>query len=304
MRDNFYVLARFDKNNSNPSYYVYVNQTRTLYGTGYYFLTMLFVPQKANKPINLNPLDLREEKCTNSSAGLDVWEFNPSEDVILTEEELGNTTIRFYDVSDIVFEQNLENVRSSKLLIVCNIAPKIRVDCDNHETTRLRLCELQKMVDRSYCSLYSDKCYLINEYEFDQDYPDRYIRVCQSRLGGSSSHGRRPFTPDNSTRNSTNKLKTVSPEYMSYQQVLISSGWLSFITTIISLFFMLLTLITYFILDELRNLPGCIIINLTVAQFIAQFSFLLGSFLNVYPFWCYINAIMTHYGFLASFFWM
>jgi G protein-coupled receptor Mth (Methuselah protein) len=45
-------------------------------------------------------------------------------------------------------------------------------------------------------------------------------------------------------------------------------------------------------------------INLTIALFIAQFSFLIGSLVNDYPLVCFTVAIMTHYGFLVAFLWM
>jgi hypothetical protein len=43
---------------------------------------------------------------------------------------------------------------------------------------------------------------------------------------------------------------------------------------------------------------------LTIALFIAQFSFLIGSLVNQHPLVCFIVAITTHYGFLAAFSWM
>ena len=80
---------------------------------------------------------------------------------------------------------------------------------------------------------------------------------------------------------------------------------LSFFLTSVSSTLMVLCLITYGIFRELRNIPGWNIINLTVALTIAQISFILGSFLNNNtPTVCFINAITTHYGYLASFFWM
>ena len=37
-REKFHILASFDEKNS-PSYYIYVNETETLYGAGYFQLT-------------------------------------------------------------------------------------------------------------------------------------------------------------------------------------------------------------------------------------------------------------------------
>ena len=82
------------------------------------------------------------------------------------------------------------------------------------------------------------------------------------------------------------------------------AGYLSNICIVISIVFIILTLVTYALFEELRNIPGWNIINLTLALGMAQFFFLLGSFIDQFPVVCFIVAVITHYGLLASFCWM
>ncbi len=72
-----------------------------------------------------------------------------------------------------------------------------------------------------------------------------------------------------------------------------------------SIVFLLVTLATYALFKELRNLPAWNVINLVISLCIAQISFLTGSMVDQYdPLVCFIVALLTHYGFLTSFFWM
>jgi hypothetical protein len=81
-------------------------------------------------------------------------------------------------------------------------------------------------------------------------------------------------------------------------------GWLSFISIIISIIFLVVTLFTYMLFKKLRNLPGWIITNLTFALLLAQSSFFIGTFLDNNVLGCFIIAIFTHYSYLTVFFWM
>ena len=104
-------------------------------------------------------------------------------------------------------------------------------------------------------------------------------------------------------------VKNDSLTLMSIQATVCDSidiaGWVSLILIILSISFMLATLLTYGLFKELRNIPGWNIINLTCALIFAESSFLVGSIYgNNYTLTCFIVAILTHYGFLASFFWM
>lgn len=196
------------------------------------------------------------------------------------------------DVTDIVIEQNATNTISSKILFVCNRNPRISSPCINHETVRLSLCELDYMIDSSYCLRKTGHCFFVDEYELDSIEPDKYIRVCKYYK-----------EKDNSTTSNLAGLSGVRIEPEFDLNVAIS-GWASFIFTIISLVSMIFCLITFALFHELRNIPGWNIINLTLALTLAQLCFLMGSFVNGTNVFCFIIAMATHYGFLASFFWM
>lgn len=288
-RDNFRIFASF-KDPKLPKYYVYVNKTETLYGTGYYYLTVLYIKKPGTDTVTTKkPLLMEKSHLFHNVI------FDPYTHQILSDDEIYRIKkeispqlgfLHLSDVSDIILENNSTSVASSKLLHVCNRRPKIRVACKNFATIRLRLCELKKMPDRSYCSTALNKCFFIDEYEYDPIEPNEYIRVCKS----NNFHQHQAF--DLAQLNiKTDLNKTIS-------------GWISFLSIVISLLFMCLTLFTYFIFKQMRNLPGWNIINVTLALTIAQFCFLLGSFLNKLPLICFILSIITHYGFLASFFWM
>lgn len=194
------------------------------------------------------------------------------------------------DVTDIVIEQNATNTISSKILFVCNRNPRITVPCINHETIRLSLCELEYMIDSSYCLRKNGHCFFVDEYERDSIEPDKYIRVCKYYK-----------EKDNSTISNYASLNASQAEFDLNVAI---SGWASFIFTVISLVSMVFCLITFALFSELRNIPGWNIINLTLALTLGQLSFLMGSFVIGTNIFCFIIAMATHYGFLASFFWM
>ena len=173
--DNFYILASFDANNTNPDYYIYVNETQTLDGVGYYYLSVQLTTQLETKAHMAKDFYFQTKK----------WHFHANVDQIISKENLNgflNGTLKLADVTDIVtfIHKNKTNFLSNNFLVVCNVAPKISVKCQNAETMRLHLCELEQMPDRRYCSILHRKCYLINEYEYDKLEPTKYIRVCKS----------------------------------------------------------------------------------------------------------------------------
>lgn len=196
------------------------------------------------------------------------------------------------DVTDIVIEQNATNTISSKILSVCNRSPRIITPCINHETVRLSLCELDFMIDSSYCMRKSGHCFFIDEYERDPIEPDKYIRVCKYQK-----------EKDNSTMSNLAGLSGIKLQ-SDYDINVAISGWASFILTIISIVSMIFCLITFALFRELRNIPGWNIINLTLALTLAQIAYVIGSFVIGNNVFCFSIAIITHYGFLASFFWM
>ncbi len=68
---------------------------------------------------------------------------------------------------------------------------------------------------------------------------------------------------------------------------------------------MLITIGTYLLFSELRNLPGLTILNLTVSKFVFQLTFMLGMRESVHQnaALCLAVAVLVHYEGLAAFFW-
>lgn len=194
------------------------------------------------------------------------------------------------DVTDILLSDDKKN--SSQFLIVCDRAPKIRRDlCKSHITIRVNKCEFNFYPStRKYCWKLSNSgqhksCFTIDEYEYDLTAPDIYIRVCKEMD---------PLRQLDANINSNRKFPVL-------EEV---KGLSSFISFVISIIFLVATLITYCLFKELRNIPGWNIINLTIALIIAQSCFVIGSLVDYFPLACFIVAVITHYGFLASFLWM
>lgn len=309
IRSEFRILVSFPEDNK-PKYYVYLNQTETLYSTGYYYLTVLYTQKKtvetlfglngastpttttSTKFANLKESDLERLGLFDFLYNLDTQQLMKDDyPVNRYDHKNDSALLRLTDVTDIVLDQNSTNILASKLLTVCNRSPKIRVQCENHETIRLRLCELELMKDRSYCSIGMKSCFFIDEYEYDSIEPKNYIRICKSYTNHTI----------NAYQSYIDKLKTISSKFDLKQFI---AGWVSFISTVISLIFMFITFITYLLFKQIRNLPGWNIISVTFALIIAQISFLFGSFMSETPLGCFLVGLTTHYGFLASFFWM
>ncbi|XP_067142815.1 uncharacterized protein [Centruroides vittatus] len=81
--------------------------------------------------------------------------------------------------------------------------------------------------------------------------------------------------------------------------------WMSEIGLLISIVCLLIHLIIYLLLPKLHNLPGKILICLSLSLLIAQLSFLLGAYDSHVSTWhCVLFAIVTHFSYLAAFFWM
>lgn len=148
------------------------------------------------------------------------------------------------------------------------------------------------MPNRSYCSRIIDECYSINQYEYDEYKPDEFVRICKYEV-----------TSDHSVLDYKNKILNLTA---SHDTDVLSTmgGWLSFVSVMLSIAFMIATLVTYALFKELRTIPGWLVINLTLTLCFAQFFFLLGSLVNQSPVTCFVVSIVTHYAFLSSFAWM
>ena len=174
-----------------------------------------------------------------------------------------------------------------------HLRPKIVEPCLHHETVRVGRCELTKYHNRSYCSKIINQCYSTNQYETDELEPLKYIRICKYEI-----------IENHKIVNNIDRFWNISTSTSNDSILSEVSGWLSTIAIGLSIIFMIATLLTYALFKELRNIPGWNIINLTLALLLAQFFFFLGSFIKQTPLACFVVAIITHYGFLASFCWM
>ena len=81
-------------------------------------------------------------------------------------------------------------------------------------------------------------------------------------------------------------------------------GIISLVCTCLSLFSLVITLITYCILSRLRTLPGKCVMCLVVALFVAQLTFEVSYLPGRIPLLCLIISVVQHYSWLASFAWM
>lgn len=219
--------------------------------------------------------------------------WDPLKNIPVVNSTSGKNILALKDVTDIVLENN-QNIKSEILLDVCNHPPKIAEPCLHHETVRVRHCELSENLNRSYCSKIINECYSTNQYEEDDLEPLKYIRICKYEINENQN------IVNNLDRFWNLSARTTSSEVFLSE----ASGWLSTIAIGLSIIFMIATLITYALFKELRNIPGWNIINLTLALLLAQMFFFMGSFIKQTPVVCFAVAIITHYGFLASFCWM
>jgi hypothetical protein len=284
VNEGFRLLATVGK---DKQYFVYVNATDTLYGTGYYFLTLLYETQFIDKRTNLeeyyrysfDPNSLNNINSLNNCDAHKPWLNDYSK-------------LELMDVTDYMIEKDSDNSVLKSYLVICNRAPKIRVKCLDYTKIRVKKCELEYVTrNRSYCWPALRTCYSIDEYEDDHLYPNSFIQICKlTNKTKEKMEINENYLQDNFHPNDDMNINI--------------TGWVSLFANIVSFTSMVLTLITYALFNELRNIPGWNIINLTVALTLAQFSFLSGSLFNGVDFLCFIIALSTHYFFLAAFFWM
>ncbi|CAF1037119.1 unnamed protein product [Didymodactylos carnosus] len=164
-----------------------------------------------------------------------------------------------------------------KLFQVCDRKPKIKNVCPDNQVMRIAWCEFDKFSNRTIKNRRTGKLYTNREYQYDLYIPDLYINVCK-------------YTSKTST---TISISEKAP------------GFVTMVATLISIFALASTLLTYSLFSVLRNLPGWNTINLTLALIIAEILFLMQSILlTTRPLICLLMALGTHYFFLASFFWM
>jgi hypothetical protein len=285
-----------------------LNETGTIYKTGDFYLTVAYSPANSNLSIGinknhneklLNMTTFRRKRSAEEQA-LKLKSFNwvsdtnqlISDDDINRIKKLNKTIMSLNDVTEYIFDKNSTDILTQMYLTVCQRTPKIRIICINHETVRVRLCELKyEEKRRSYCYSLLNECYSINEYEYDEYLPTQFIRVCKYRDEEDYAKSLDFHAKLNSAKKSDEILNKIS-------------GFVSVVSIVISLFFLVATFTTYLLFKVLRNIPAWNVINLTAALIIAQSSFLIGSFVKEIKVFCFIEALLAHYGFLAAFFWM
>ncbi|XP_014781525.1 G-protein coupled receptor Mth2 [Octopus bimaculoides] len=114
---------------------------------------------------------------------------------------------------------------------------------------------------------------LLNQSEFSQD-SQGIISIC--------------------VKNST----TVIPKYSTAER------YITYVGLIISIPALAITIIVYLCIPDLRTLPGKLLVSLLSALFVAELLFLISSQVTTFTVLCTSLAIIMHYSFLATFFWM
>ena len=266
LTDSFRIL-----NDKDNKYYIFDKNTYTLYPAGYFYLTIIYKTKEKGPKIDR----IKYKQIQNSTQSKNPIYFDQK---ILIH-------LNLTDITDEILEKNNTNIITFAYLIVCDRPAKIRnrnVTCPNLQTIKIRICEFNYHENnKSFHFPLLNKDYSVDEYEYDPIEPNKYIRVCN-------------FI-DDSMKEKIKKEPNVT---------LMIHGYISFVSIIISLTALFGVLITYIIFDQLRNIPGWNLIFLSIALIIAQSSFLAGSILSKIPVGCFILALLTHYGYLASFFWM
>ncbi len=84
----------------------------------------------------------------------------------------------------------------------------------------------------------------------------------------------------------------------------IIQGVISLTGQIVSVIALFILLLIYGTNKTLRTIPGKCLMALSFSLFWAQLLFVLGMFIREFYYMCKVSAILTHYFFLASFFWM
>jgi hypothetical protein len=269
----------------NNAYYVYINKTNFLYSTGSFEIQLTY-NLDMNVLLNNNlklirNFDYDTDTINNTDDKKKEFHYynwpniNQSKQTVF--QRLG-----LQDVTDLFLHQ------ATAFITTCDRLPRIVKNCQESQTVRLHICEVEFFhVDSSIYHPLLDHYFTSKEYQFDANDTD-YVHICKesSRFFWDLLHTR---------------LKMSAKTSILHMKI---SSYISFVFNVISIISMILTLLTYGLFKELRNVPGWNVINLTCALLIAQSSFLLGAIIENQRFVCFLSAIVTHYGFLVSFFWM
>jgi len=156
---------RILREQDTDKYYISINRTGVVYETGYFFLQILYEPKATNIEIN------RQNSINKHNKAPSLFMFNNK---------------NLIDVTDVYLEKSVKT-DSSQVLVACDRAARIRVDCESHTSMQVRTCEFNfSPSSRKYCwqpwrvSKGQKECFSIDEYELDEDEPEVYLRICQA----------------------------------------------------------------------------------------------------------------------------
>ncbi|XP_013385253.1 uncharacterized protein LOC106155122 [Lingula anatina] len=139
------------------------------------------------------------------------------------------------------------------------------------------------------------KNYSLNEYQYTRDAGKLLICVPEVWRNGSEAN------LTSLTQYETHyKLACASEIFGAFES---AESYLTVILGVTSVVAMAITLFTFLLFRQLRNLPGTNVMNLTAALLLGQAAFFSGSLIK-HEELCVAVAVGTHYLFLAAFFWM
>ncbi|XP_014781527.1 uncharacterized protein LOC106877197 [Octopus bimaculoides] len=100
--------------------------------------------------------------------------------------------------------------------------------------------------------------------------------------------------------NGTNNISNIN----GISKYSVVDGYITLVGLVISIPALAITIIVYLCIPDLRTLPGKLLISLLSALFVAELLFLISSQVTTSTVLCKSLAVVMHYSFLATFFWM
>ncbi|XP_014781519.2 G-protein coupled receptor Mth2 [Octopus bimaculoides] len=100
--------------------------------------------------------------------------------------------------------------------------------------------------------------------------------------------------------NGTNNISNIN----GISKYSVAESYITLVGLVISIPAQVITIIVYLCIPDLRTLPGKLLISLLSALFVAELLFLISSQITTSLLLCKSLAVVMHYSFLASFFWM
>uniref|UniRef100_A0A0L8GFU5 G-protein coupled receptors family 2 profile 2 domain-containing protein n=1 Tax=Octopus bimaculoides TaxID=37653 RepID=A0A0L8GFU5_OCTBM len=100
--------------------------------------------------------------------------------------------------------------------------------------------------------------------------------------------------------NGTNNISNIN----GISKYSVAESYITLVGLVISIPALAITIIVYLCIPDLRTLPGKLLISLLSALFVAELLFLISTKVTTSTVMCISLAIVIHYSFLATFFWM